>query len=217
MNIWEKAPSGKCIAPPKTQQEKRKLHSSKSVADRPIDIIPLYVYRFPPYNRQLFPNFLGTNFQHNCNCESSGQPNLSCPLFQAGECWWVLSQKGKVRQEPLAIKRKSGSDRSVAIEPTDDLVITTSALEVGYDDEDLMCVLQYQAPTNVASFVQRKGRGGRQVGTRPIIVTVLSPYKPTDLFLFRNEHLLTDPTFNKLPLNPQNRYLQRIHGFYTLV
>ncbi|KJH72507.1 hypothetical protein UH38_07040 [Aliterella atlantica CENA595] len=86
---------------------------------------------------------------------------------------------------------------------------------MGYDDEDLMCVLQYQAPANVASFVQRKGRGGRKVGTRPIVVTVLSPYKPTDLFLFRNEHLLTEPTFQKLPLNPQNRYLQRIHGFYA--
>jgi DEAD/DEAH box helicase/Helicase conserved C-terminal domain len=199
-----------------TQQQKRSRYSSTGVTDRPIDIIPLYVYRFPPYNRELFPNFLGQNFQHNCNCESSGQPDLNCPLFQAGECWWVLSQQGKARREPLKIVRKSGSDRSVAIEPNDDLVITTSALEVGYDDENLMCVLQYQAPTNVASFVQRKGRGGRQVGTRPIIVTVLSPYKPTDLFLFRNEHLLTDPTFNKLPLNPQNRYLQRIHGFYTL-
>ncbi len=26
-----------------------------------------------------------------------------------------------------------------------------------------MCVIQYMAPANVASFVQRKGRGGRQV------------------------------------------------------
>ena len=78
-----------------------------------------------------------------------------------------------------------------------------------------MCVLQYTAPANVASFVQRKGRGGRKVGTRPIVVTVLSPYKSTDLFLFRNEHILTDPTFQKLPLNSQNRYLQRIHGFYA--
>lgn len=84
------------------------------------------------------------------------------------------------------------------------------------DDEALMCVIQYTAPSNVASFVQRKGRGGRKVGTRPLVVTVLSPYKSTDLFLFRNQHLLTDPTFRKLPLNAQNRYLQRIHGFYAL-
>jgi hypothetical protein len=182
----------------------------------PIRYVPLYAYRYPPLNRQLFPNFFGPTTQYNCNCERTQTPNPNCPLFQAGECWWVLSQKGKARQEPLNIKRKSGSDRSVVIEDDDDLVITTSALEVGYDDEALMCVIQYTAPANIASFVQRKGRGGRKVGTRPIVVTVLSPYKPTDLFLFRNEHLLTDPTFQKLPLNAQNRYLQRIHGFYAL-
>lgn len=195
------------------QKQKREIHRNEPVESRPIDVVPLYVYRFPPYNRQLFPNFLGTPID--CDCERS-RPNLNCPFFQAGECWWVLSQKGKARREPLNIKRKTGSDRSVTIEPNDDLVITTTALEVGYDDEALMCVLQYTAPANVASFVQRKGRGGRKVGTRPIVVTVLNPFKPTDLFLFRNEHLLTDPTFQKLPLNAQNRYLQRIHGFYTL-
>lgn len=182
----------------------------------PIRYVPLYAYRYPPFNRQLFPNFFGPTTQYNCNCENSCTPDPACPLFQAGECWWVLSQKDKTRSQPLNIKRKSGSDRSIVIEEDDDLVITTSALEVGYDDEALMCVIQYTAPANVASFVQRKGRGGRKVGTRPIVATVLSPYKPTDLFLFRNEHLLTDPTFQKLPLNAQNRYLQRIHGFYAL-
>lgn len=197
------------------QKQKRELHRNKRVEDRPIDVVPLYSYRFPPYNWRLFPNFFGTHIDCQCDCESS-QPNLNCPFFQAGECWWVLSQKGKARREPLNIKRKTGSDRSVTIESDDDLIITTTALEVGYDDEALMCVLQYTAPANVASFVQRKGRGGRKVGTRPIVVTVLNPYKPTDLFLFRNEHLLTDPTFQKLPLNSQNRYLQRIHGFYAL-
>ncbi|HAJ58723.1 MAG TPA: hypothetical protein DCP31_05205 [Cyanobacteria bacterium UBA8543] len=204
------------VKPEQYRARQRYKEQKTPLAERQIKYIPLYVYRYPPYNQQLFPNFLGSNITCNSNCESSGQPDRDCPFFQAGECWWVLSQRGKARQEPLNIKRKSGSDRAIAIEDFDDLVITTSALEVGYDDEDLMCVLQYQAPANVASFVQRKGRGGRKVGTRPIVVTVLSPYKPTDLFLFRNEHLLTDPTFQKLPLNPQNRYLQRIHGFYAL-
>jgi DEAD/DEAH box helicase/Helicase conserved C-terminal domain len=203
------------VKPEQKQFRDRERETNTPVSERQIRVLPLYTYRFPPYNRQLFPNFMRTDFNCECDCNRNNLPNLECPLFQAGECWWVLSQNGKSRREPLNIKRKAGSDRAVIIEPDDDLVITTSALEVGYDDEDLMCVLQYQAPANVASFVQRKGRGGRKVGTRPIIITVLSPYKPTDLFLFRNEHLLTDPTFQKLPLNPQNRYLQRIHGFYA--
>ena len=185
------------------------------VAQWPIRPIPLYVYRYPPFNRQIFPNLFGLGQAHTCGC-ARGLPDRNCRYFAAGECWWALSQKDKARREPLNIRRKSGADRDKPIEPNDDLIITTSALEVGYDDEALMCVIQYTAPSNVASFVQRKGRGGRQVGTRPIVVTVLSPYKSTDLFLFRNQHLLTAPTFRKLPLNAQNRYLQRIHGFYAL-
>ena len=201
---------------PEQRRERERYKSQKTPLDqRQIRYIPLYAYRYPPFNQQLFPNFFGANFSRNCNCHNSKSPDLNCPYFQAGECWWVLSQKDKARQESLKIIRKTGSDRSITIEPDDDLIITTTALEVGYDDEALMCVLQYTAPANVASFVQRKGRGGRKVGTRPIVVTVLSPYKSTDLFLFRNEHILTDPTFQKLPLNSQNRYLQRIHGFYT--
>ncbi len=186
------------------------------LVDRDIRDVPLYAYRFPPHNRDLFPSFFGPDTNTSCGCEQRSGPDPDCPFFQAGECWWVLSQKDKARREPLTIKRKTGGDRATQIEDDDDLIITTSALEVGYDDEALMCVLQYTAPANVASFVQRKGRGGRKVGTRPLVVTVLSPYKSTDLFLFRNQHVLTDPTFHKLPLNAQNRYLQRIHGFYLL-
>ena len=204
------------IKPEQSEQRKKYRVDKTPLEERQIKYIPLYAYRYPPYNRKLFPNFLGSNVTCNCDCQSSGSPNLDCPYFKAGECWWVLSQKDKARQESLKIIRKTGSDRSITIEPNDDLIITTTALEVGYDDEALMCVLQYTAPANVASFVQRKGRGGRKVGTRPIVVTVLSPYKSTDLFLFRNEHILTDPTFHKLPLNSQNRYLQKIHGFYAL-
>ncbi len=198
------------------KEERDRLRASGVPVEAwPLRVIPLYVYRFPPFNRQLFPNLFGLHQNHNCDCEGR-QPDRACPFFAAGECWWVLSQRGKARREPLNITRKSGADRDTPIQSDDDLIITTSALEVGYDDEALMCVIQYTAPSNVASFVQRKGRGGRKVGTRPIVVTVLSPYKLTDLFLFRNQHLLTEPTFRKLPLNAQNRYLQRIHGFYAL-
>jgi hypothetical protein len=189
----------------------------KPVKDWFMGAVPLFYYRYPPYNRQLFPDLFGKGHSHSCGCEGRDAPDTACAFFQSGECWWALSRDGRALQTPMNIKRKSGSDRATPIEDTDDLIITTSALEVGYDDEALMCVIQYTAPSNIASFVQRKGRGGRKVGTRPIVVTVLSPYKSTDSFLFRNHHILTDPVFRKLPLNPQNRFLQRIHSFYALM
>ncbi len=199
------------------QIEQRKQHREHNnpLESRPITDVPLYAYRFPPFNRRLFPHLFGHASSGDCGCER-GLPDPACPYFRSGECWWVLSQRTMARVEPLVIKRKSGSDRDTPIDPDDDLIITTSALEVGYDDDALMCVIQYTAPSNVASFVQRKGRGGRKVGTRPIVVTVLSPYKSTDLFLFRNQHVLIDPVFRKVPLHSQNRFLQRIHGFYAL-
>jgi hypothetical protein len=200
---------------PDQVQARRRLHDARrDLLSWPSKDIPLFAYRRPPYNHLLFPQLVGQAV--NCDCYKRARPDPACPLFRAGECWWVLSQQGAAVATPLTIQRKSGSDRHVQISEADDLIITTSALEVGYDDDALMCVIQYQAPANIASFVQRKGRGGRKVGTRPIVATVLSPYRNTDVFLFRNSHLLTEPTFHKLPLNAQNRFLQRIHGFYAL-
>jgi hypothetical protein len=180
----------------------------------PITHTPLYWYRLPPHNRHLFPDFFGRHISPPpCDCEHRGHPNLGCLYFQEGECWWAAQQSSS---DPLNIKRKTANDRQNVIEPDDDLIITTSALEVGYDDVSIMGVIQYQAPSNVASFVQRKGRGGRSVGARPIITTVLSPYKTADVFLYQNHHLLVQPRFKKLPLNPTNIFLQRVHGFYAL-
>lgn len=181
----------------------------------PIEHTPLYWYRAPGYNRRLFPNFFGQALNSAVckQCEELGYPDLDCVYFQEGECWWTLREG---LENPMRIKRKTASDRQVSIEDDDDLIITTSALEVGYDDPSIMGIIQYQSPSNVASFVQRKGRGGRKVGTRPLITTVLSPYKTSDVFLYQNHHLLVEPHFDKLPLNPNNVFLQRIHGFYAL-
>ncbi len=180
----------------------------------PIEHTPLYWYRVPPHNRRLFPQFFGSQVTlPPCNCEQQGYPNLGCLYFQEGECWWATQQS---LTDPMNIKRKTARDRQNIIKPDDDLIITTSALEVGYDDASIMGVIQYQAPSNIASFAQRKGRGGRNVGTRPIITTVLSPYKTSDVFLYQNHHLLVQPHFKKLPLNPTNTFLQRVHGFYAL-
>jgi hypothetical protein len=180
----------------------------------PIAHTPLYWYRAPGHNRRLFPDFFGRGLGGSpCPCPQRGYPDLDCIYFQEGECWWLLCQG---LENPMRVKRKTASDRQTRIELDDDLIITTTALEVGYDDATLMGVIQYQAPANVASFVQRKGRGGRKVGTRPFITTVLSPYKTADVFLYQNHHLLVEPRFKKLPLNPANPFLQRIHGFYAL-
>ncbi|MEM2111079.1 MAG: DEAD/DEAH box helicase [Candidatus Bathyarchaeia archaeon] len=140
--------------------------------------------------------------------------NRNCVHFKEGECWWFM-RFGNSQTNPLRVKYKTGGDGHVPREY--DLVVTTSAMEVGYDDPDIMCIIQYQSPMNVASFTQRKGRAGRGIRNRPISVAVLSPYRTKDVYYYRNHHILIEPTFERLPLNIDNKSIRKIHGFYSIL
>ena len=50
-------------------------------------------------------------------------------------------------------------------EARDCVIVATSTLELGIDVGDLDRVIQIDAPTKVASFLQRLGRTGRRTGT----------------------------------------------------
>src|SRR5690606_17251220 len=64
----------------------------------------------------------------------------------------------------------SRADRAQAEERfatgTNTAIVATSTMELGIDVGDLDQVLQVDAPTSVASFLQRMGRTGRRAGTR---------------------------------------------------
>lgn len=144
------------------------------------------------------------------NCKEN--PDQECIAYRQGECWWLMRMAGGL-EEGMTVAAKTGFDGELSDE---DLVVATSALEVGYDDEAVMAVIQYMAPTDLAAATQRQGRAGRLVGTRPLMVYLLSPHRPSDTFYFRNHRLLTDPEYSRVPLNPENLLVRRIHGFYAL-
>lgn len=147
----------------------------------------------------------------------TSHPDRNCVVFQEGECWWSMSHRQDALNASLQISvetsRRTASQEELR---TRDLVVATSRLEVGYDDSRIMAVVQYQAPGDAASFIQRKGRAGRDYGTYPVTLMVLNPFRAQDVFYFRNSHLLTSPVFKELPLNPDNRLVQRVHGFYAM-
>lgn len=64
----------------------------------------------------------------------------------------------------------SRSDRTLAEEQftkgQNTAIVCTSTMELGIDVGDLDCVFQLDAPSSVASFLQRMGRTGRRDGTR---------------------------------------------------
>ena len=73
------------------------------------------------------------------------------------------------------------------------MVIATATLEVGFNDPNVGAIVQHKAPHNMASFLQRKGRAGRQRGMRPWMVVVTSDFG-RDRWAFHNANDLFDPT-----------------------
>ena len=74
----------------------------------------------------------------------------------------------------LRVGRTSSQDAGV--DRNANLIVATASLEVGFNDPRVGLVLQHKAPHDAASFIQRRGRAGRQRGTRPWTVVTLSDY-----------------------------------------
>ncbi len=93
-----------------------------------------------------------------------------------GQIWRLPTLLGRSLepQGRLGVTRTSSQDAGVDL--TSDVIVSTSSLEVGFDDPEVGAVVQHKAPRDDASFLQRKGRAGRLTGVRPWTVVVLSDY-----------------------------------------
>jgi len=189
----------------------------------------LFKYRFPDAilgerdnnpdcPRDLFRGATDDEYDEAAVCESQvPNPNINpCPVYQDGECWWTMRDRELDLEEmTVAIHRSgntklAGSDRPVGDDW--DQLITTSALEVGFDHASIIGTFQYRAPRNVPGFIQRKGRGGRDAEDEPITVVVLGS-TPTDSYYFHHSDYLSDPSDRHLeiPLDEDNRFIRREH------
>ncbi|MCO8242978.1 DEAD/DEAH box helicase [Haladaptatus sp. AB643] len=138
-----------------------------------------------------------------------------CPVYEAGECWWTMTEE--LDLEPMNVYlHKSGRtetpDGDKATDDQWDLMVTTSALEVGFDHPGIIATFQYRAPMNIPGFVQRKGRGGRDPDDQPISVVVLGS-RPEDAFYFHHQELLADPDdrYLTIGLDEENEFIQTEH------
>lgn len=157
-----------------------------------------------------------------------GEP-IGCDRFADGECWWFAARDGRqcgaggLRRpgEPLRVAERpifsgTGGDAERLVKGAD-LVFATSSLEVGYDDPDITLVYQHYAPLNLASFVQRKGRGGRGADDRPTTAITLSIYSPRDSWWFRRPHEMVAPAGYETPINPDNAFVRRGQALASLL
>ncbi len=145
-------------------------------------------------------------------------PIISCPEYLVGECWYFA----KFDEVSLGLDKPVDlqiyySERREELQENKDCILSTSALEVGYDDPTLIAFFQYKGPRSLISFAQRKGRVARSPEDRPISVLVLSPYSPRDNFIFINDDHILSSEYNEIPLNSENYFAQAAHAKASVI
>ena len=164
---------------------------------------------------------VGERVPNHCggDCEQRAQNGTlyECPHFRSGDCWVFARSHGWNQTLRVADSVYAGAASQL---DGQDLIPTSPSLEVGYDDDAIHLVYQHKAPPSATSFIQRRGRAGRDPADSPIIITLLWPYRRDDAFYFFHPEALYDPTFDDLPLNAGNFNVQRTHtllAFFDLL
>jgi ATP-dependent Lhr-like helicase len=100
-----------------------------------------------------------------------GKKSLVFVESRAGAEKVVRALKGRDLEVFIHHSSVSREDRTFAEEQLNSgrntAIVATSTMELGIDVGDLDHVIQMDAPSSVASFLQRLGRTGRRPGTRP--------------------------------------------------
>lgn len=130
-----------------------------------------------------------------------------------GQRWRICEDIGHPLDRRLVVGRTTSQDAGV--NQSANIVVATAALEVGFNDPLVGAVIQHKAPRGMASFLQRKGRAGRDRTMRPITLTVLSDYGRDRAFYQAFEHLF-DPTLEPQFLPIRNPYVMKIQAVFAL-
>lgn len=131
-----------------------------------------------------------------------------------GQIWELPTRLGHNLSQPLNVTRCSSQDPG--LNAGSDIVIASASLEVGFDDPEVAVMLHHKRPMSISSFIQRKGRAGRRVGTRPWTVVVLSDYG-ADRLAFQSAEQLFQPDIERLFLPITNPYVLKIQAAYFLI
>jgi hypothetical protein len=129
-----------------------------------------------------------------------------------GQRWRLCEDIGHKLDQRLIIGRTSSQDAGVT--PDANIIVATSALEVGFNDPQVGAVIQHKAPRGMASFLQRKGRAGRDRAMRPLTVTVLSDYG-RDRALYQSYERLFDPQLEPQYLPVGNPYVLKMQATFA--
>lgn len=160
-----------------------------------------------------YPDFVNAERTRQLSKYRISKPN-DYLQWKDGQIWKLPENLGHNLLSKLTVARTSSQDPGV--DSNADVVLATSSLEVGFDDDDIGMVFQHKAPRSAASFLQRKGRAGRRKGMRPWTVVVLSEHG-RDRWAFKDSERLFSPTLDKLALPIFNPYVLKIQSTWFLI
>lgn len=132
----------------------------------------------------------------------------------AGQIWDLPHRLGHDLQQEARVSRCSSQDPGA--NAASDIIVATSSLEVGFDDQEVGAMVHHKAPRSMASLLQRKGRAGRRRGTRPLTVVILSDYG-NDRWFFQNSERLFEPNLDRIRLPITNPYVLRVQATAFLI
>ena len=170
---------------------------------------------------RLYQSILDSEGRNDFGQEVAGKKNLASLRIpdhgfsrnKAGQNWSIPE---RIQGNLLNKKRISRvSSQDPGLDKDVDVVVATSSLEVGVDDPNVGAVIQHKSPRNMASFLQRKGRGGRSKYMRPWTGVVLSDYG-RDRLSYQSYDLLFNPELKIQPIPLESSYIQHIQGVYSL-
>ena len=135
-------------------------------------------------------------------------------IYLQGECWRGILGEQNCTRPIEGLRERSLNIVQVSSQQQNqfwigDVVVATSALEVGVDDERIKSTIHYLPPRTVFSFIQRRGRAGRRTGEISYTLMILGN-TPSDHFYFFRRNRLINGRY-ELPLNPQNPVLRKMH------
>ena len=141
-------------------------------------------------------------------------PDAAAARDAAGQLWDASQQLGHdlVGDRQLIVGRTSSQD--VGVDASAQVIVATSSLEVGFDDDAVGAVIQHKAPHNSARFLQRKGRAGRPSVMRPWTVVSLSDFG-RDRVAFQSYERLIDPVLEAQRLPIKSPYVLKMQSVFV--
>lgn len=128
-----------------------------------------------------------------------------------GQDWGIAKEIGHTlgADDRAIVSRTSSQDSGVDVDA--ELVVASPSLEVGFNDSTIGAVIQHKAPRNMASYLQRKGRGGRTRAMRPWTIVVLSDFG-RDRVTYQHYEKLLDPEITLQRLPTENSHVHRMQA-----